>query len=146
MKVIFLDFDGVITTPNGNLSTEKMNLVERIIKETGARIVISSSWRSCSLEKTLETLSKEMFSLSKYVVGITKRLYIMDGDGECYGSLRGIEIAEYVDSHNVENYVIIDDDLDMLLEQKKYLVKINTFLGLQESDIEKAIKILNENE
>lgn len=46
MKVIFLDFDGVITSKNGySLDPEKMELVKRICDETGAYIVVSSSWR-----------------------------------------------------------------------------------------------------
>ena len=43
MKIIFLDFDGVITTPasRGCLSAQKMQLVKKIVDATGAKIVIS---------------------------------------------------------------------------------------------------------
>lgn len=40
-------------------------------------------------------------------------------------------------------YVILDDDTDMLLEQKKYFIKCNPNEGLTLENINKAIKILN---
>ena len=46
MKVIFLDFDGVITLPpKWHLESDKIKLVKKIVDETGAKIVVSSSWR-----------------------------------------------------------------------------------------------------
>lgn len=42
------------------------------------------------------------------------------------------------------NYVILDDDSDMLLEQAEHFVKTDTLLGLSEDDVERAIKILNQ--
>ena len=62
MKIIFLDFDGVITTEASysRLDLEKMKLVKKICDETGAKIVISSSWRYNTLEKTIDRLKQEM--------------------------------------------------------------------------------------
>lgn len=59
MKVIFLDFDGVITTMKShwNLCKEKMELVKEIVDKTGAKIVISSSWRHSTLESTLDYIT-----------------------------------------------------------------------------------------
>ena len=56
MKIIFLDFDGVITTPasRGCLSAQKMQLVKKIVDATGAKIVISSSWRRRDVERSEE--------------------------------------------------------------------------------------------
>ncbi len=42
------------------------------------------------------------------------------------------------------NYVILDDDSDMLLEQAEHFVKTDTYLSLSEDDIERAINILNQ--
>ena len=47
MKVLFLDFDGVITTPASkwNISKELLMRVKRICDKTDAKLVISSSWQ-----------------------------------------------------------------------------------------------------
>ena len=67
MKVIFLDFDGVITTLKSKykLDPDKMALIGRIMDATDAKIVISSSWRRFSLEETI----KEITDTSQFNVG-----------------------------------------------------------------------------
>ena len=56
MKVIFLDIDGVLNSRrydakrdkngNTNIDETRLPLVKRIVDATGARIVLSSSWRN----------------------------------------------------------------------------------------------------
>ena len=45
-KYIFIDFDGVITTPTSRwcIDPNKVKHIESIIQKTGAKLVISSSW------------------------------------------------------------------------------------------------------
>lgn len=157
MKVIFLDFDGVITTEASEwrLDTDKMLLVKRICDETSAKIVISSSWRRFTLEDTFNMLSeyeqsgKEVpFILKDYVVGITNRMYAFkEGNVHIhYGLPRGCEISRYLTEHkDISKYVILDDDTDMLLEQAPYFINTNWGLGINEQDVEKAIEILNKD-
>lgn len=157
MKVIFLDFDGVITTEASKwrLDTDKMLLVKRICDETSAKIVISSSWRRFTLEDTFNMLSeyeqsgKEVpFILKDYVVGITNRMYAFkEGNVHIhYGLPRGCEISRYLTEHkDISKYVILDDDADMLLEQAPYFINTNWGLGINEQDVEKAIEILNKD-
>lgn len=146
MKVIFLDFDGVITTLESrwNIDSEKCKLVKRICDETGAKIVISSSWRKSNLEYTMKQFSKESFLLYDYVVDVTKRLSI---SGSASITIpRGVEILEYIESHDsITNYVILDDDTDMLLWQRNHFVHTSTYEGINEKNVEQAIKILNMN-
>lgn len=146
MKVIFLDFDGVITTLESrwNIDSEKCKLVKRICDETGAKIVISSSWRKSNLEYTMKQFSKESFLLYDYVIDVTKRLSI---SGSASITIpRGVEILEYIESHDsITNYVILDDDTDMLLWQRNHFVHTNTYEGINEKNVEQAIKILNMN-
>ena len=61
MKAIFLDFDGVITTLESKwrLSPPHMEIVKKIIDKTGAKIVISSSWRYRDVETTLKRIFGE---------------------------------------------------------------------------------------
>ena len=53
-KIIFLDFDGVITTLKSRwkLDKEKLELLKRIVDETDCLFVISSAWRRGNLEQT----------------------------------------------------------------------------------------------
>lgn len=61
-----------------------------------------------------------------------------------YGICRGIEIDRWLWEHeDVINYVILDDDSDMLLSQKKHFIKTHALRGISKRDVEKAIKILN---
>lgn len=157
MKVIFLDFDGVITTEASkwHLDTNKMLLVKRICDKTNAKIVISSSWRRFTLEDTFNMLSeyeqsgREVpFILRDYVIGITARMYAFkEGNVRAhYGLPRGCEIRRYLTEHeDISNYVILDDDTDMLLEQAPCFINTNWGLGISEQDVEKAIEILNKD-
>lgn len=154
-KIIFLDFYGVITTLKSNwtIDNEKVELVKQICDATGAKIVISSSWRRYTLEQTIEAITTREaerghnpFPYPEYIVGITSRMYgFKHGNREKhYGLCRGIEIDRWLWEHeDVINYVILDDDSDMLLSQKKHFIKTNALRGISNRDVEKAIKILN---
>ena len=57
MKVIFLDFDGVITIPpKWYLKADKIKWIKKIVDETDAKIVVSSSWRMDSVEETIDKM------------------------------------------------------------------------------------------
>lgn len=154
-KCIFLDFDGVVTTLKSNwtLDKKKMELVKRICDETGAKIVISSSWRRYTLADTIEAITNhqieighEPFLMPKYIVGVTARMYAFKHGNreEHFGLHRGVEIHQWLLEHpEVANYVILDDDSDMLLSQKKNFIKTHPYRGISKRDVEKAIKILN---
>lgn len=155
MKVIFLDFDGVITTvlSNWELDKKKMDMVKQICDATGAKIVVSSSWRRFTLEQTIDSITTKQkekhcqhFLYPEYIIDITSRMIgFKDGDKETHYRLcRGVEIDRWLWEHqDVTNYVILDDDTDMLLCQKKNFIKTNTYSGICKKDVEKAIKILN---
>lgn len=157
MKVIFLDFDGVITTMKSrwNLCKEKMELVKEIVDKTGAKIVISSSWRHSTLESTLDYITtlgnafvhNVTFLMPEDVVGVTDRIYYhkcSDKKKHEYHVCRGVEIEHYLYEHpEIKNYVILDDDSDMLLSQRKHFVKTHTLRGISKKNVETAIKILN---
>ena len=158
MKVIFLDFDGVITTYKSKyrLDEEKMKLIEHICNKTDAYIVISSSWRMWTLEDTIKDITDTSkwsvpvpFTPIERVVGVTSRMYSFKGDDKKthFRVPRGVEIERYLDEHeDIDKYVIFDDDSDMLLEQAPYFVKTNTEIGITEEDVKKAIEILNSDE
>lgn len=151
-KIIFLDFDSVITTPSSKycLSPPHMELLGKIIEATNAYIVISSSWRRYNLEQTIDFITSEFnpfvgknpFPFTDRVIDITKRLRPIKMSEYIY---RGDEIKEWLDNNEVESYVILDDINSMLSCQQNNLVLTDEKKGLTDKDAQKAISILNEN-
>ncbi|MFW6225708.1 MAG: HAD domain-containing protein [bacterium] len=162
MKVIFLDIDGVLNVIPTDIDkfgcTFHDNFVDNlrwIIEETGAKIVISSTWRMGGLKYI-----RDMWEFRNYpgeIIDITPtcKEVVHMGIREFYDLVdRGDEIKLWLDHYDVDNYVIIDDDNDMLPEQLNNFVRtsnnshhpdcIDIGYGLTKICAEKAIKILNE--
>ena len=152
IKVLFLDIDGVLNnkditryhkgrpgeyaygvfTGEDYFDPRCVQNLNTIIKETGAKIVISSSWR---LLFDMETLTDFFVSqkIEGEIIGYTNRF-----SGE-----RGHEIQEWLDRHEeVEKFVILDDNTDMA-HLTDYLVKTTWESGLEEHHVKEAIRILN---
>ncbi len=161
-KYIFLDIDGVIATPesieNGlwGLVDSKQDLLGDIIKHTNADIVLSSSWRLHTVEDTIHHMNAKGFRYSDEIVGVTIRAYQYI-KGVHLSIPRGVEIKQWLDV-NVHkqngmwqkkeigidyNYVILDDDNDMLLTQGPHFLRCKSEEGLTEDHVLKATKILN---
>lgn len=141
MKLIFLDIDGVIATPRTGNRIDR-TLMERAIEiatRTGAGIVISSSWKEETLEKTLRKLPT---ALREHVVGQTPNLSNVE-------TLKSREIDSFLNwferQHgSVEKYIIIDDVYEGFSFQKiEHFVKTDTYEGLTEEDVKLAIKKLS---
>lgn len=129
------------------MDSEKIILLWHILKATGCKIVISSSWRRETLEETLETTFSE-FPFKDDIIGITPRLElpIKQGDWEFDTPFRGLEINAYLNSLGKEvKYVILDDDTDFLLEQKDHFVKTDSYLGLSMENVREVVRILNKD-
>lgn len=162
MKVIFLDIDGVLNVINqerdkyGSLFHKHLeDNLRYIINETGAKIVISSTWRYSGLG-FMQAMWKDR-SLPGDVIDITPDCsqLVEYGNFKYYDAVeRGHEIQDWLDSHpNVSNYVIIDDDNDMLKTQQDNFVRcannkthedcIDIGYGLTKKCAIKAIEILN---
>lgn len=151
-KIIMLDIDGPLciipesrdqygSTFHDHLTTN----LAHIIDKTGAKIVISSSWRKSGL-----VIMQEMWkfrNLPGEVIDVTPSLYVQKGGGiqfwndkldrhptervHGYSVPRGSEIQYWLEceSYNckgidgVEAYVILDDDTDMLWSQRNNFVQ-----------------------
>lgn len=143
MKVIFLDFDGVITIPpKWNLNANKIKLIKKLVEETGAKIVVSASWRHGLERHFAHVLEKDpnnemIIWLRDNILDITPNVGLGNG--------RGGEIQQWLNDHReVTNYVILDDDGDMWESQLFHFVQTNYEYGLTESETTYAIKILND--
>lgn len=165
-KIIFLDIDGVIWTFLSAQASkddyrksidDRLFLLEKIISQTDAKIVLSSSWRKETIQDTIVKLNNKLpcsyTTIQDNLVGITIRGYkYIDKSHKIHLSIpRGVEIKQWIDV-NVKNkntdvsdfrYVILDDDDDMLLEQKDNFIQCQSNIGLTREIANKAIQILN---
>lgn len=99
-KIIFLDVDGVINIPPYLLFSKKcIHFLRKIVKETGAKIVVSSSWRTGNLDMTKEALMEAGFpdDLLDEIIGETVRKYSFTKEGSYLKVVRGNEIGTWVD-------------------------------------------------
>lgn len=156
MKVIFLDFDGVITIPETkwHISLEHIKRIKKICDETGAKLVISSSWQRYAGTKN-ETREERVENwlngiLMKGYRGVIKKFfkdYTYDMSGRFYGeygNVRGSDIKSWLKRNpNVDNYVIIDDEGDILDEQLFNFVQTDWVFGIQDREVKLAIDVLN---
>lgn len=165
-KYIFLDIDGVIATPESiedgrwGLVDSKQKLLEYILMQTEAEIVLSSSWRLHNVFDTKLHMQEKGFWFVDKIIGVTIRAYhYLDKSSKIHLSIpRGVEIKQWIDTHVHSNngkewnrkilgedyqYVILDDDSDMLYSQRNNFVQTSTRIGLTKEDSLKAIKILN---
>lgn len=156
MKVIFLDFDGVITIPETkwNISLVHVKRIKMICDQTGAKLVISSSWQRYAGTKneTREERVKNWLDgiLMKNINGPIKKFfedYTYDMSGRFYGefgNVRGSDIKSWLARNpDVDNYVIIDDEGDMLDEQLYHFVQTDWVFGIQNREVKLAIDVLN---
>ena len=136
MKVIFLDVDGVLNSMQDRFSqslktVDHLLLLQELVDKTGAKIVLSSSWRGIpSLRKVVETKLKE---INAEIIGVTKSL----------PESRGSEIKDWLDSspEPIEAFVILDDDQDMD-DLFDHLVQTSTERGLTRVEMEEALEKL----
>jgi len=164
-KIIFLDIDGVIATQETQvdgmwgLTGDKQDKLGLILKETGAELVLSSSWRKGTLEETVQYMDMMGFRFCDKLVGVTIRGYHHIEKGFPMSIPRGVEIKQWIDQniHREDGkgpfvrkklgedytYLILDDDSDMLLEQKDFFVRTDHYQGLTDADVTKSIEILN---
>lgn len=114
-----------------NLDSIPIAKLNYLLSQTGAKIVVSSSWRS-------DSALQEIFA----IVGIPAYIDITP---YCESRHRGTEIKMWLDKHpEVENYVILDDDNDMLDEQLDHYIQTDWMKrGLNDENVEQTIKILN---
>lgn len=158
MNIIFLDIDGVLNHYSSRkaekfqLDQTKMMLVADLARETQAQIVISSTWRKGnSLAYFREIFwhfctlyPARQYSWKRYKDDCEK-MAIACRTPIIWDVVRGVEIECWLMAHEgtVKNYVILDDDSDMLPHQMPHFVKTNGRYGITKKDVQKAKEILN---
>ena len=144
MKVIFLDFNGVLDTwfEMDKINYDNLQRLKWIVRDTDAKVVLTTSNKrsyvtSGVMNPIMVMLTTRLMEEGIDVIGVTPN-----------ADTREHEIMLYLYEHpEIENYVIIDDDYDME-KLADHLVKLpcqnigQEQLGLQKEHAEKAIKIL----
>ena len=153
MKIVFLDFDGPIiplmSHENKRGLMEKawppcIDALNRITEATGAKIVISSTWRLGQNSQAAELLKS--WGATAEIIGCTPDLSWKTGEepgGIWVTTCRGKEIAAWISGNEpVESFVILDDDDDMdsLLSA---LIQTPFETGLTDEHANRAISILS---
>lgn len=119
-----------------------------ILDQTGADIVISSSWKSFGFSE-LEEMWEER-GLPGKLIGITpnsvsdEMLLNADLDNMELFSIRGMEIKEWLSKkgRSISHYAIIDDMDNMLPEQQSHFVKTDPEIGITKENADQVIAII----
>lgn len=149
MKIIFLDFDGVLNSDryvrnHGNfgliIDPSRMILLKQIVDATDAKIVLSTSWREHweMCESGCDDIGLEINAIFRnYGIEIFDKTPRMNFKRE-YEILKWLE-----DYPSVTNFVILDDRLIHHKELNDHFVWTCDFRdGLDEDNVAKAISIL----
>lgn len=165
MKVLFLDIDGVLNSiewcnaghrfgcPPGKKTRctkdllrwcpDMVERVKRVCAETGASIVISSSWRGYG--KGAIRKWRAMFNVYGWrnapVIGETPDLTGKTINGIWVAKKRGDEVAAWLQGREIERFICVDDGDDFLPDQN--LVQTSMEYGFTEADAQKCIQLLS---
>ncbi|EPY25042.1 hypothetical protein STCU_00975 [Strigomonas culicis] len=143
-KIVFLDCDGVVSPfSDGSLfSKVHMARLKRILTSTGAKLVLSSSWRTTDFGRK-EVTSQLVQNGMPTFIGCTPELS---------GQSRACEILAWLkankETYHICNFVALDDiNLAASAPDRaffaRHAVVTNSFTGLTESDTDKAIALLD---
>lgn len=154
MKIIFLDVDGVLNNASYIKKCYKKSInkketfysgknvpfdikclknLAKIVKKTGAKIVLSSTWR---------IYKSHIYVLEARLAEYGLRIY---DKTDIINMIKGAEITEWLKQHrDIENYVVIDDEEYNLSNfiDNKHLVIVNSEYGLTFGDRIRAINKL----
>jgi hypothetical protein len=141
MRIVFLDFDGVLIPMDGTTISRKpapscISALNAITEQTGAQIVVSSSWRNVASIDKLRALLKR-WGVKASVIGVTPSIHGRDIS-------RGQEIAAWLKANRdgVE-FVILDDDSEMR-PLSAYHIQTDKRRGLTGDDADRAVSLLTE--
>jgi hypothetical protein len=154
VKVIFLDVDGVLNCTKTErgwgkmrfVDTRKMLRVREICDRTGAKVVISSSWREGAQDDALPVDKMQWQAL---IAEFDKhRIPVIGMTPIAHDRWRGDEISMWLKSQEepVKDFVIVDDiicDLTRFLSVGRVVQTVDAW-GLTKAKMEECIKILGE--
>lgn len=145
-----------------NFNKKAVKILNEIIKETDAEIVVSSDWRKFA---TLEELGEfyELQGVIKKPIGFTRELKDFNKDTDAlfswkgwYERIRILEIENWLENNKVESWVAVDDMMlgeliraDELVSHglKNFVHTPRLYEGIKQTGIkEKIINFLNNSD
>lgn len=159
MKVIFLDVDGVLNSLSCKekiegyifVEDEEIARLKELIDHTGARAVLSSTWRYGwyameHIKKPDENDLRDIYMFEALRDKLQEHSIELLDYTEDFGR-RGDEISDWLKKWTgepIESYVVLDDMASIEIQPHcKYLVQTSLSRGLEPKHIKKAINILN---
>lgn len=136
-RVVFLDIDGVVAPIRrwdryGDLEPACILVLNEIVAESGADVVVSSTWRYGKTIADLQAMLEAAGFIGR-VIGTTPL-----GPP---GAARVDEITAWLDAHRVAGYVIVDDHPNMGALRSRLLLT-EPGRGLEPADAARALEIL----
>ena len=149
MKVIFLDFDGVLNCESYIRRSDreglvinplKMALLKEIIEFTKAKIVLSTSWRE-HWEKSAENCDEIGKQINEIFINFGLEIF----DKTPKIGKREEEIFAWLEKQDeVENFVVLDDAILSADYLDGHFVKTSDYYGgLDATDVKRVIEILS---
>ncbi len=110
-----------------------------IFAEKKPKIVLSTSWRTLKSVKKWNEQFNKIKDWGFEIIGKTPELEtktdLQTLNGYWRTNPRGLEIKTWIEENNYKgDYLIIDDDDDMLPEQKDFFIQTNTDIGFLKED------------
>lgn len=152
-RILFLDIDGVLLSgnhlhdpgnrhrPPGWLPRAPVELLDNACSMLGLTVVVSSTWRMFG--NCRELLELAGFNGRFHDDWCTGYMSNPDPKKLIHGGRRGLEIADWLTRHpETVAYIIIDDDSDMMPEQRPHFLQTKFQDGLQPWHISVIQKIL----
>ena len=156
MKVIFLDIDGVLNTHKTTrrlnccneftfVDTRKVLRLRDIVERTGAKLVLSSTWRLGAMPDTFYLEREALRELAAEFRRLRCPLWF-DITPCLPRAKRWQEINAWLMNHDTDDFIILDDVGEELKPFDDKLVLTNMRDGLTKERAELAIKMLGEVE
>lgn len=148
--VLFLDVDGVLNRNNLRIGPDGFDreLVERLeglLTLTGAKIVLSSTWRRFVPDLiTFQWWLENAGAPSADVIGATPWLAgRQHPEGVLVAVPRGAEIQAWLDEHpGHDTYAVVDDSADAGVGHSDRFVRTRSHIGLSPLDVLQLLALL----
>jgi hypothetical protein len=155
MKPLFLDIDGVLNAHEphpgslyNGIRLDCMGRLNRVLKATGASLVISSAWRYIILGRHMTSNGFEYLLISHGLVapqGVVLGLTEPDEAAPCRGQLIRKWLSDHGGPSAFASWAVVDDDpMNMNLgdDAQHRLVKTDGSHGMTDADAERLISLL----